>query len=189
MGRQLGMTASDLAARQECIDGPLRMMTYVHCWFGSAVESVEMWRRYGGAGNGVCIETTAERLRLALRQPSHLAVQLHRVTYSNEETPIPVGISYLAACRKRNLPEHVAENEFRLIAQWSPAHWPAGKPIDESPEAVLVQVDFAQLFRAVYLGGRLDPMMAQGIENSANAAAGSRVVRDSVINWPANEGS
>jgi len=179
--RQLGMKATDVALRQRLIDDPVRMMTYVHCWYGSPAESEEMWNRFGGGGKGVCIETSAGRLQAAIQPSPDLAIQLHKVTYSGERTPVPAEISFLAACRKADRPEFVSEKELRLVAQMSLAQWPQGKPINESPDSRLVPVDFGRLFKAVFLGSRMDAMTADKIECSANMAAGSRVVRKSAV--------
>lgn len=182
--QQLGMKATDVALRQRHIDDPVRMMTYVHCWYGSLAESGEMWNRFGDGGKGVCIETSAGRLQAAIQPSPDLAVQLHQVTYSGEKTPVPPEISFLAACRKGDLAEFVSEKEFRLVAQMSLDHWPQGKPINESPASRLVPVDFGRLIKAVFLGNWMEEVTANKIECSANLAAGSRVVRKSAVTCP-----
>jgi len=80
-----------------------RQHIYVHCWFGLNIESPEMWEKYGGKGKGVCLKSTASRLLKAIKPPTDLFFDMHGVTYSDEDRPIPHEISFLPFCRKRRI--------------------------------------------------------------------------------------
>jgi hypothetical protein len=53
-----------------------RMLSYIHCWVGSAVQTEYMWDEYGDYGTGVCIKTTGRRLKKALIEKEGFFVEL-----------------------------------------------------------------------------------------------------------------
>jgi hypothetical protein len=119
--QQLGLSVTAFADRQAFIEGPMRTLTYVHCWFAWDAEDEKMWEEYGDAGRGVCIRTTARRLLQSLFPTPDLTVDLHGVTYSGEDNPVAELISFLPACRKR--PQFAHEREVRLIGQMRQTAW------------------------------------------------------------------
>lgn len=178
---QLGLPVSAFDEYQRGAETVVRKRLYVHCWFGSAKEDSKMWEEYGNLGNGVCIKTTARRLQQALRPNSGVVADVRGVTYLGDDIPLPVGISFLQACRKH--PKFSHERETRIIAQLPLAGWPNGKSLDDTEEFLLIETDFERLFEAVFVGACVDDRIADEIEVLANNAAGSRVARRSCIRF------
>jgi len=179
--QQLGISPAFLENRRQLINGLLRELTYTHCWFGSDTEDTNMWTRYGDRATGVCIKTTAKRLLAAVTSTPDLSVQIHGVTYSDEQTPISEIISFVPACRKQA--RFRDEREFRLLASISVAASEkySGEAGIKTPEFQLVPVNFDQLFQAVLVGHKANDSSFSEIEQAANAVAGSRVVRHSEL--------
>lgn len=92
-----------------------RQFAYVHCWFGDQFENKSMWEEYSDKGRGVCLRTTASRLEASLKCPAELLARVCRVTYLDENIPIPTHISFLPFSRKRT--KFSDEKEFRLLAE------------------------------------------------------------------------
>lgn len=177
--QQLGISSEFLKNRRQLINGLLRELTYTHCWFGSDVEDANMWTQYGDHAAGVCIKTTAERLLAAVTSTSDLSVQIHGVTYSDEQTPISEIVSFVPSCRKQL--RFRDEREFRLLASISVTaseKYSTDAGI-KTPEFQLVPVNFNRLFQAVLVGHKASDSNFAEVEQAANAAAGSRVVRHS----------
>ena len=175
--RQFGMTDENIKAWKHFITVTLRTMTYVHCWFASEVEDATMWRDYGDAGRGVCIETTAGRLLTALRCPNHLEPELRRITYTDEKDAIPEIVASLPVGRKRARPEFMREKEVRLVATISEQEWAQGFHASggEPPSHQLIPVNTSVLFETVRLGLQMTPDVAARVERIANEAVGHAV--------------
>lgn len=173
---QTGMSAAELKSYRDFTQGTKRKLTYVHCWFASDQEDRRMWEEYGDGGRGVCIRTTAQRLKSALGQLPDFSVDLSGVTYSGDEQPIPEVASVLAASRKEM--KFKREQEIRLIGQFGQKTWQAsyGENRVETPEHQLLKVRFEQLFERVYVGPNASEAEFKEVEELANKAAGSRVV-------------
>lgn len=177
---QLGLCANALAERQAFIEGTMRKLTYVHCWFGWDSEDNKMWEEYGDAGRGVCIRTTAQRLLQSLSKVPDLSVELYGVTYSGEDDPVSELISFLAACRKR--PQFAHEREVRLIGQMRQTAWDRySSSGSEPPDFQMVGVDFGTLFERISVGHAASEQEFREVEVLANGAAGSRVVHRSTV--------
>jgi hypothetical protein len=96
-----------------------RTHTYLNCWYMGEGESYAMWKIYDAAGKGVAIRTTAGRLKESLigtRQPPICGAMVQYVDYT--KTFIPEGNLFLPYMHKR--PSFSYENEYRLLAMWSP---------------------------------------------------------------------
>jgi Protein of unknown function (DUF2971) len=129
-----------------------RQHIYVHCWFGLNIESPEMWEKYGEKGKGVCLKTTASRLLNAVKPPSDLHFDIHGVTYSDEDKPIPHEISFLPFCRKRR--RFKSENEFRMLATIRQESLPLDSNgyILPTPNFRKIPVNLNDLLEAVFIG-------------------------------------
>jgi hypothetical protein len=95
-----------------------RTHTYLSCWYMGEGESYAMWKIYDAAGKGVAIRTTAGRLKESLigtRQPPAFGAMVQYVDYA--KTFIPEGM-FFPYIHKR--PSFSYENEYRLLAMWSP---------------------------------------------------------------------
>jgi len=178
---QLGIPADVLKDRRDFIEGSMRQLTYLHCWFGWDVEDQRMWEEFGEKGAGACLRTTARRLREALCLPANFVVNLCGVTYSDDGNPVSELISFLPSCRKR--PKFAHEREIRLIGQLGEKAWPATITSEgnTTPDHQLVPVNFERLFERVYVGPNAPDVTFQEIDALANDAAGSRVVQRSKI--------
>jgi hypothetical protein len=181
LAEQLGFPPDSLKGYRNFIEGSMRKLTYVHCWFGWDEEDQKMWDEYGDHGCGVCVRTTARRLREFLSLPSDTSINLCGVTYSGDENPVAEIISFLAACRKR--PQFSHEREIRLIAQLGETTWQASYTENglSTPDHQMVGVNFERLFERVYVGPNASDAIFQEIEALGNKAAGCRVVHRSSI--------
>jgi hypothetical protein len=181
--RQFGMTERDVKNWKNFLTGTNRKLTYVHCWFASDNEDVSMWRDYADGGNGVCLRTTARRLGEAISCPSHLGLELRRVTYTGEQEALPEIISCLPAGRKQARPEFIRECEVRIIGTITEEAWAAGfTTADKEPPAhQLIPVNFERLFERVYVGPNAPDTTFEKVEALANTAAGCRVVHRSSL--------
>lgn len=182
---QIGLPADALKARREFIEGTMRELTYIHCWFSWDAEDKRMWDEYGDHGNGVCIRTTARRLNEALSTPPDFTYNVCGVNYSGDENPVSELISFLPACRKR--PEFKHEREIRVIGQLGDKTRQASCAEDglKTPDHQLVAVNLERLFERVYVGPNASNATFQEVEALANKAAGCRVVhRSSVSPFP-----
>src|ERR1035437_10244580 len=181
LAEQLGFTADSLKGHRDFIEGSMRKLTYVHCWFGWDDEDQKMWDEYGDHGCGVCVRTTARRLREFLSLPPDMSINLCGVTYSGDENPIAEIISFLAACRKR--PQFSHEREIRLIAQLGETTWQASYTENglSTPDHQMVGVNFERLFERVCVGPNASDDVFQEVENLTNKAAGCRVVHRSTV--------
>jgi len=181
LAEQLGFPAEALKGHRDFIEGSMRKLSYVHCWFGWDEEDQKMWDEYGDHGRGVCVRTTARRLLQALRRLPDYSTNLCGVTYSGDENPVAEIISFLAACRKR--PQFKHEREIRLIGQLGEKTWQAS--YNESglstPDHQMLGVDFERLFERVYVGPGAFDATFQEVEALANKAAGCRVVERSHV--------
>jgi len=187
LAEQLGFPPDSLKGHRDFIEGSMRKLTYVHCWFGWENEDQKMWDEYGDHGCGVCVRTTARRLREFLNLPPDMSINLCGVTYSGDENPIAEIISFLAACRKR--PQFSHEREIRLIAQLGEKTWQASYTENglTTPDHQMVGVNFERLFERVYVGPNASDAAFQEVEALGNKAAGCRVVhRSSVSPFPAS---
>lgn len=178
---QLGLPADALKSRRDFIEGSMRKLTYIHCWFGWDDEDQRMWAEYGDHGTGVCIRTTARRLHEALSLPTDFTYNLCGVTYSGDEHPISELISFLPACRKR--PQFAHEREIRVIGQLGEKTWQDSYTDDglTTPDFHLIGVNFERLFERVYVGPNASDSTFQEIEALANKAAGCRVIQRSIV--------
>lgn len=181
LSEQLGFPAGSLKGHRDFIEGSMRKLTYVHCWFGWDNEDQKMWDEYGDHGCGICVRTTARRLREFLSLPPDTSINLCGVTYSGDENPVAEVISFLAACRKR--PQFSHEREIRLIAQLGEKTWQASYTESglSTPDHQMVDVNFERLFERVYIGPNASEDVFQEVESLANKAAGCRVVHRSSI--------
>lgn len=178
---ELGVPADSLKGHRDFIEGSMRKLTYVHCWFGWDDEDQRMWDEYGDHGCGVCIRTTARRLTEALGQLPDFSVNLRGITYSGEDHPVPEVISFLAACRKQ--PQFSHEREIRLIGQLDEKTWQASynKNGLTTPDHQMVGCSFERLFERVYVGPNATDAVFQEVQSLGNSAAGCRVVHRSSI--------
>lgn len=178
---QLGLPADALKGRRDFIEGTMRRLTYVHCWFGWDDEDHRMWDEYGDHGRGVCIRTTARRLGEALACVPDFSVNLCGVTYSGDEHPVAEIISFLAACRKR--PQFSHEREIRLIGQLGEKTRQASCKESgmTTPDHQMVGINFERLFERVYVGPNASDTVFQEVEELGNNAAGRRVVHRSSV--------
>jgi hypothetical protein len=181
--RQFGMTEMNVKNWKNFLTGTNRKLTYVHCWFASDNEDVSMWRDYADRGNGVCLRTTARLLGEAISRPSHLGLELRRVTYTGEQEALPEIVSCLPAGRKQARPEFIRECEVRIIATITEQAWAAGFATTdgEPPDHQLVAVHFERLFERVYVGPNASDVTFQEVEALANKAAGRRIVHRSSL--------
>ena len=181
LAEQLGFTADSLKGHRDFIEGSMRKLTYVHCWFGWDNEDQKMWDEYGDHGCGVCVRTTARRLREALGRLPDFSANLCGVTYSGDEHPVAEIISFLAACRKR--PQFSHEREVRLIGQLGEKTWQASYNEDglSTPDHQMLGVNFERLFERVYIGPNASDAALQEVEALGNKVAGCRVVHRSSV--------
>ena len=181
LAEQLGFPSDSLKGHRNFIEGSMRKLTYVHCWFGWDNEDQEMWDEYGDHGCGVCVRTTARRLHEALGRLHDFSANLCGVTYSGDEHPVAEIISFLAACRKR--PQFSHEREIRLIGQLGEKTWKASYTEDglTTPDHQVVGVNFERLFERIYVGPNVSDAVFQEVESLGNKAAGCRVVHRSGV--------
>lgn len=183
--RSLGQSeeqAVALAANYQAGNEYTRQRHYLHCWTIRDEESQWMWEVHGGQGKGICIKTTVRRLceaaggdRFQGHHGGDFDLKLQPVVYSEDDEPFPTWPSYEIAFRKRSIPGHVAEAEARLLA----CDYKFDNPV--GPDGELLPVNLDRLFQAVYVGSRVSADEFARIEDLANSAAGSRVVRPSSI--------
>jgi hypothetical protein len=176
---QIGVPADSLKGYSDFTGGAKRKLTYVHCWFGRDKEDQKMWHEYGEGGQGVCIRTTARRLKEALGQLPDFAVDLYGVTYSGEDHPIPEIVSIFAACRKQD--KFINEHEFRLIGVLGEETWKSsyGENGLDTPDHQSLKVNLERLFERIYVGPNAPNAVFAEVESIANKAAGCRVVHRS----------
>ncbi len=167
-----------------------RRMNYLHSWTMRADEHPDMWRQYGDSGHGVCIKTTAGRLKAALgigQFPGQatnddgfkLSIELKKVHYCGDGAAVPVMPSYFATTSKR--PQFEGEAEARVEAHirgdrallWYEKHDP--------PRSQLLPVNLERLFEAVFLGPCMAESVARELTAVTNKAAGTNVTRPSTI--------
>lgn len=181
LAEQLGFPSDSLKGRRDFIEGAMRKLIYVHCWFGWDEEDQKMWCEYGDHGRGVCICTTPRRLREALGDLPDFNINLCGVTYSGDEHPVAEIISFLAACRKR--PQFSHEREVRLIGQLGQKTWQASYAENglSTPDYQMVGVKFERLFERIYVGPNASNAVFEEVESLGNKAAGCRAVHRSDV--------
>jgi hypothetical protein len=102
-----------------------RFFTFLSCWHGSKHESYAMWKVYIQSAEGVCIETTRERLAKVAQQAQearpHAVVRMARVRYGG-----PVNKDDALAPFFRKSRAYSYEHEVRIavsyVARWD-ATW------------------------------------------------------------------
>jgi hypothetical protein len=178
VGSQLGLGRNPLDGYRHFQEGKMRELTYVHSWFAWDKEDPRMWKEYGDCGGGVCIRTTARRLReaLTITRP-HFWMDISGVSYVGDEEPIPEVMSFMAVCRKR--PQFAHEQEVRLIGQLDTHGWQECG--GTTPDHQLINANFERLFERVYIGPNASPVTFNELRSLANQAAGSKVVCRSTV--------
>jgi hypothetical protein len=184
LGRQLTQqwgTNPETDGWKRFINGTLRTLTYVHCWFGQESEDRDMWQTYGDGGRGVCLKTTVHRFEEALKLGPPLFPQLHKVSYLSEEVAIPTVISSLASFRKR--PEFAHEKEFRLVGQLGFEDCPkdSSGALLPTQDHQIVPVDLERLLEAVVIGPNTDDSQFSQLETLLGTAGLSRLARKAKI--------
>jgi hypothetical protein len=183
LGGQLAQqwgTNAETAGWKSFINGTLRTLTYVHCWFGQEEEDLAMWDCYGNGGYGVCLKTTARRLHESLSGRLPLRPQLCKVTYLDDSVAVPTVIASLASCRKR--PAFAHEKEYRLKMQLGFDECPkAATGAFLPPDHEMVGVDLDRLLESVVAGPNTDQMFFERVEGSIKSAGLSRLARKSQL--------
>jgi hypothetical protein len=178
VGEQVGFARNPLDGLRHFQEGKMRELTYILSWFGWEQEDPRMWKEYGDSGCGVCIRTTARRLREALTiTHPHLWMDISGVSYVGDEQAIPEVISFMPVCRKR--PKFAYEREIRLIGQFDTLGWQECG--DRIPDHQLIKADFERLLERVYVGPNVSEETFDELKGLANRAAGSNVVQRSTI--------
>jgi hypothetical protein len=178
VGKRIGFPHNPLDGYRGFLEGKMRELTYVLSWFGWDVEDPRMWTEYGDSGRGVCIRTTARRLReaLTITQPN-FSLDLSGVTYVGEDQTIPEVMSFLPVCRKRLRFAH--EREIRVIGQLDTHGWQECG--DSTPDHQLIETNFERLFERVYVGPNVSAETFNELKRLGNEAAGCNVVCRSTI--------
>ena len=138
-----------------------RRLNYLHCWTMRGDENAEMWTEYGDKGQGVCIKTTAGRLKAALgigafpgqttnEHGFKISIELKKIHYDADDEAVPVIPSYFATTSKR--PKFSREVEARVEAHIGGDRALLRYEKSDSPPYQLLPVDFERLFEAVFLG-------------------------------------
>lgn len=100
---------------------------FVNCWHLGEPASMLMWKVYGGAGDGVAIQSTCGKLRECLARTTDFAIRVCRIRYEGfgiyEETP--PWIEYDCAIAKRKLFEDERELRALFLTKKVPA-WQSG---------------------------------------------------------------
>ncbi len=178
MGSQLAQqwgTNPETDGWKHFINGTLRRLTYVHCWFGQEEEDQAMWERYGDGGRGVCLKTTVRRLGESIKMPLLLRPEVCKVTYLDESVPIPTVIPSLASCRKR--PKFAYEKEFRLKMELGSQECPQGASGELLPPGhQMVPVDLDRLIERVVPGPNTNDEFVEKLEAAVKAAGLNRLV-------------
>jgi hypothetical protein len=167
-----------------------RRMNYLHCWTMRAAEHPDMWVQYSDGGHGVCIKTTAHRLKVALgiaafpgqttnEHGFKVSIEVKKNHYCADDTAVPVIPSYFATTSKR--PQFAGELEARVEAHISGDRALLWYEKHEPPAYQMLPVDFERLFEAVFMGPRMDDSVAQELTVLTNEAARSNVARRSQI--------
>lgn len=158
-----------------------RQFAYIHCWYGNQFEDKSMWEEYGDQGRGVCLRTTACRLEASLKCHAELLARVCRVTYLDENTPIPTHISFLPFSRKRT--KFSDEKEFRLIAEIRMEALPTdveGHLV--TPEKFCdLPVNLERLFESVVAGPNLDATSLAKLEAAVGEKVSSKIIRSSQL--------
>lgn len=176
---QIGATQS--LAEMRASNDIQRQFVFIHCWFGDVFESKSMWEKYGDQGRGVCLRSTPSRLREAVRRTSDLGISMSKVTYLDEDVPIPTAMSFLPLCRKRK--QFSSEKEFRLIAQIPPEALPTDKDgfLITPDRYRKVSVSLDRLLEAVVAGPNLGPDDLESLQNAVGTKVSGKIVRLSEI--------
>ena len=117
----------------------LRQQMFVSCWHMSEHESDGMWKAYCGSGDGVCVQTTYNKLQASVGfLPLGLVEYRNFQTYKGQYNP------WLGAWLKRDV--FSSENEVRVLSfqQWlgprgttPPGQKTISLPIAWDPEQVV----------------------------------------------------
>ncbi|MGD0863648.1 MAG: hypothetical protein ABSA21_12995 [Candidatus Limnocylindrales bacterium] len=122
--------------------------TFVNCWTASPTESVAMWRLYVGAGNGLAVESSYERLVSALGGKRD--VYVGTVKYVDWQTEaIPEGNLLVTFLHKRAGFDY--EREVRAIVSDVPQKNGVIDKDFEPPPGLPVPVDVRRLIARVRL--------------------------------------
>ena len=117
---------------------------FVSCWHENERESEGMWKLYTSAlSQGVAVQTTAERLCLALEND---AFRIGKVEYTSYDKPL--ADSQVPVWYKRDSFAH--EREVRVVI----------KDVGSSDRGILVPIDLETLIENVYVSPTAAPWLA-----------------------------
>lgn len=122
---------------------------FVSCWHENERESEGMWKLYTSAlSQGVAVQTTAERLCLALGNDSF---KMGKVKYTSYDKPLED--SQTPVWYKRDSFGH--EREVRVVI----------KDVGSSDKGKLIPVDLETLIENIYVSPTATPWLADLVEN------------------------
>jgi len=90
----------------------MRQFTYINCWYISDHESAAMWNLYAQTKEAIAIQTTYEKLHLAMASDCYIG-EVKYIDYKNDV--IPISNAFNPHMIKRKAFEH--ERELRAIIQ------------------------------------------------------------------------
>ncbi len=126
-----------------------RKLVFVNCWHMSNYESAALWRLYLKSDEGIAIQSTRERLNVALAMgnQSVWTVPVQYVDYTHDDPPVPTRMAPFRYKRKSF--EH--EKELRAIIftilRTTPGN-PSGAP---SKGGIRIDADLKELILAVHV--------------------------------------
>ena len=140
-----------------------RQLSYIHCWFKGHEESAQMWKDFGSAGTGVCIQSTTKLLMSSVRLgwPHDLIFQMHECPYTDSTVQVPEFLSNIASVRKDSRFED--QQEIRILAQVDVTLGAVTLP---GPDCKVVPVDLNVLLGSLVLGPMMTPKHEQAIRET-----------------------
>jgi len=99
----------------------LRKRTFAHCWHVQAVESVAMWKIYGGSKNAIVVKSTFAKFkrvleRIKITEYPHSKIHVNEVVYINHHEKE----SYSKAVRELTRNEYLGHEVFFFFLKQEP---------------------------------------------------------------------
>ncbi len=158
------ISSPDFAAVMSQATIEIRNRIFVSCWHENNYESAAFWGRYCDEREGVCVQTTFQRLWDNLKEED---IHIGRVKYIDyDKDYIPDGNVFHAILHKRRSFEH--EREIRAVMSRLPTNFGTPECL-QSPEyedGFHISVDPQNLIEAIYVAPRAQEWFIEVVENA-----------------------
>ena len=135
----------------------IRLTFYMNCWHLNNHESDAMWKLYAGAGGGIAVSSTVERLKRCVSKAQD-TIRISKVKYIDyDKDGIPIVNCFAPALHKRKSFSH--ERELRAFV-WEPNNLDKIKNNQQIEQGLPTQIELEELIDEIYISPLEDDWFA-----------------------------